>query len=151
MREVESIAIDYFIETIESFGFQEMVPCDDKNDISYNAPVISSIKITMPYLGDMILVVDREISENMAESFFGDTSDSFVDDVIGEFLNIYVGSVMDKLYPNVAFRIGIPKKLPELTSIDSGKFDMCHFVSPNGKYASILFNFNQIKENKNEL
>ncbi len=142
MINYKKIIDDVFIETLEDYGFIEVIPTQEKEVVV--EPIHCSIKIMMPYLGDLVISVPKKMAEEIASASYGSIDNKIVEDVVAEFLNIFTGKAMEKLYPDLPFRIGIPQL--EKKCIDSPEHYVEHlFKDPHQNYISVLSRFEEAK------
>lgn len=142
MSAYKKIIDDIFVQTLEDYGFVEILPTTEKADIV--DPIHCSIKIMMPYLGDLVISVPIKMAEEIAVATFGTADQQIIDDVVCELLNIFAGKVMENLYPDLPFRIGLPQL--EKNCIDTPEHYVEHmYKDPHENYISVLSRFEEVE------
>lgn len=104
---------EVFIETMSAMAYLDLV---ESNDLTLSIESLSGyeINVVVPYMGDIIVFFSDDMKRTVGNNIF-DCERSFsqdeFSDVIGEFLNVFAGKLLDKLHPDVLFEIGLPKKV----------------------------------------
>lgn len=135
MNDTKKIIESTFVDVMESMGFDEVVPLEQMPCISL--PFLIQIKVTMPYMGSFIVGFAEPLAIDIADNFFdhsiSNQSDN-IKDCLGELVNVFVGKVMQQLYPHLAFRIGMPELINHLPNEN---FVVHSFVDPNERTAIV--------------
>lgn len=124
-----------FVDVIETLGFNEMILSPKPIDV--DKPILIDIKVTMPYMGNFIVSFSPGLAQNIVENFFDPScgmEEELILDTLSEFVNVFVGKVMQQLYPHLAFRIGLPARILKLPD---ERYVAHPFVDPKGRSAIV--------------
>ena len=129
--------VDVFIETMESMAFVDVLPTDKVPN--FKNPIVVRMGIMMPYMGDVVIVFSENLANLLIDNLLGEgaeDSDQALLDATGEFLNVYVGKLLDVLHTDILFELGLPKRI-EFNDIKSEDFNIVHFSDPNNFSVSL--------------
>ncbi len=131
----KKIIEDTFVEVMESMGFDEVRALERMPSVSL--PYFVEVKVIMPYMGSFVVGFSQSLANEITENFFDqDTCDrsEVINDCLGELVNVFVGKVMQQLYPHLAFRIGMPEMISHLPNEN---FVIHSFIDPNERTAMV--------------
>lgn len=136
MTNAKEIIENTFIEVMESMGFDEVLPIEKVPPCQ--TPFYIELKVTMPYMGNFIVAFSKELANEIVQNFFADSDsaakEEYIRDCLSEFVNVFVGKVMQQLYPDLSFRIGIPEVIKK---IPNENFAIHSFVDPLNRAAVV--------------
>ncbi len=116
---VREILVDAVTETIESMAFMELLPSDRISP--YDESLIRlrvEILINAPFPGEIRLVLPRRLAVPFAKNMYSleaeEVTDSIIEDVLGEIVNIIAGRLMADILPDdQTFQLGLPLVGPD--------------------------------------
>lgn len=146
MNEQEAIQKE-FIETLREMAFIEVLPDHENDRIDIKRPVAAKMSVLMPYLGDVIVVFSQGLVNELSGNLFGKEegqSEERQRDALFEFVNVFVGRVLDQIYPDVLFELGLPQQF-DLTVFNPDNFEVECFVDPHESHALVYRKFSSLK------
>lgn len=145
MKEQEAIQKE-FIETLREVAFIEVLPYHGEDKVDIDKPVAAKMSVLMPYLGDVVIIFSQRLVDELSYNLFGKEEGSDEDrkrDALFEFLNVYVGRVLDQIYPDVLFELGLPQQF-DLTGFAPENFEVECFVDPHESHALVYRKFSSL-------
>lgn len=145
--DTKEVIDNLFVEVMSEMGFVDVVPVSD--GVVIIDPVAIKMGIMMPYLGDVVVVFSRPLAVKFAMNLSVTTEmeslEQGITDSASEFVNVFVGKLVEKLYPTVLFELGLPTRI-DLSKLNKDGFVVHHYTDPENQRVSVFRKFHEIKK-----
>lgn len=135
MKVIEEIFIETMREMVYLDVVKTTVPVLDIESLIGHA-----INVVVPYRGDIVVFFSEQMIKSVGKNIF-DCDHKFSKeefaDVIGEFLNVFAGKLLDKLHPNILFEIGLPRMI-NYKDLSINDCTISNFADPSGGQVALI-------------